>query len=193
VALQTPEDILAKIAYVLGNPSSAGLVRRGSEWPGLWSAPEQIGGDPILAVRPEHFFRRDGPMPETAELQLVCPGGFASVEEFRRQLVAAVTELEDQAARALATEGRSFLGARKVMAQKPHARPAPVEPRRDLNPRIAARDKWKRIEAIGRLKSFLAEYRLALADFSRGMRDALFPHGTYWMRIAYGVRCTTSG
>ena len=158
VALQTPEDILAKIAYVLANPSSAGLVRRGSEWPGLWSAPEQIGGDPILAVRPEHFFRRDGPMPETAELQLVCPAGFASVEEFRRQLVAAVTELEDQAARTLATEGRSFLGARKVMAQKPQARPAPVEPRRGLNPRIAARDKWKRIEAIGRLKSFLAEY-----------------------------------
>jgi putative transposase len=193
VALQTPEDVLAKIAYVLANPSSAGLVRRGSDWPGLWSAPEQIGGAPILTVRPDHFFRRNGPMPEAPKLQLACPAGFASVQEFRQQLAAAVTELEDQAARNLAAEGRSFLGASKVMAQKPDARPAPVEPRRGLNPRVAARDRWKRIEAIGRLKSFLTEYRLALQEFSRGMRDALFPRGTYWMRVAYGVRCVGAG
>lgn len=35
--------MLDKIAYVLANPVKAGLVRHGRQWPGLWSAPEQIG------------------------------------------------------------------------------------------------------------------------------------------------------
>jgi putative transposase len=193
VALQTPEDVLDKVAYILANPVSAGLVRRGAEWPGLWTAPALIGGHPVLVTRPDHFFRLDGPMPATAELQLTCPAGFESVAEFRRLLVASVTELEEQAARHLAAEGRTFLGARRAMAQRPQARPAPVEPRRGLNPKIAARDKWKRLEAIGRLKGFLAQYRVALGLFSRGVRDALFPGGTYWMRVAYGVRCDATG
>ena len=41
---------------------------------------------------------------------------------------------------------------------------------------LAARDKWKRIEVIGRLQSFLAEYREALARLRAGlMRSFLDP------------------
>jgi hypothetical protein len=25
------------------------------------------------------------------------------------------------------------------------------------------------------------------------VRDALFPHGTYWMRVAYGAACAVAG
>ncbi len=132
-------------------------------------------------------------MPATAKLELVCPPGFESVEAFRRQLVAAVTALEDQAAREIAADGRSFMGARRVLAQKPGARPAPGEPRRELNPRIACRDKWKRIEAIARLKEFVKAYRVAWLAFTRGVRETIFPPGTYWMRVAYGVRCAAGG
>jgi putative transposase len=190
VALLSPEDILAKAAYVLANPTSAGLVRRGSEWSGLWSAPERIGAGPVLVKRPNHFFRPDGPMPETASLELVCPPGFESVEEFRRQLTAQVTQREDEAARDL---GGSFIGARRVLAQKPHARPAPGEPRRGLNPRIAGQDRWKRVEALLRLKEFLRAYRDAWIAFAGGLRDTVFPQGTYWMRVAYGARCAEAG
>jgi REP element-mobilizing transposase RayT len=193
VALVSAEDVLAKCAYVLANPVAAGLVRRGSEWPGLWSRPEQIGAGPVAVNRPKHFFRTSGPMPETASIDLVCPTGFASVEDFRRQLVAAVAALEDEAAREIASSGRSFLGVRQVLAQRPEARPAPGEPRRELNPRIAGRDKWKRIEAISRLKSFLADYRTAWLAFTGGRRLILFPQGTYWMRVTFGVRCAAPG
>ncbi len=193
VTLISAEDVLSKCAYVLANPTAAGLVRHGSEWPGLWSAPEQIGAGPVQVKRPKHFFRANGPMPETATLELVCPPGFESVEAFRSQLVAAVTELEDQAARELAASGLSVLGARRVLAQKPDGRPAPGEPRRELNPRIAGQDKWKRIEAISRLKSFLSDYRIAWLAFTRGLRRTVFPHGTYWMRVAYGVPCAAAG
>ena len=193
MTLVTPEDMLAKIAYVLANPVAAGLVRRGSQWPGLWSAPEMIGAGPVPVKRPDHFFRADGSMPEVVPLELVCPPGFESAEDFRRQLTAELTALEDEAARELAREGRSFLGVRSVLAQKPDDRPAPGEPRRELNPRIACRDKWKRIEALQRLKEFLRAYRLAWRDFVRGFREAVFPHGTYGLRVLYGVRCAAAG
>ncbi len=189
VALVSPQDVLAKCAYVLANPAAAGLVRRGSEWPGLWSAPAEIGAGPVPVNRPKHFFRAAGPMPEAAAIELVCPPGFASAEDFRHQLAAAVASLEQEAAQEVASSGRTFLGTRRVLAQSPDDRPRPSEPRRGLNPRIAARDKWKRIEAISRLKSFLADYRVAWDAFAKGLRNTVFPHGTYWMRVTYGVRC----
>jgi REP element-mobilizing transposase RayT len=191
VTLTTPADVLAKTAYVLANPVKAGLVRHGAEWPGLWSSPDRIGGPAIQLRRPKHFFRDDGPMPEVAELELVCPPGFESAEAFKTELVAAVNGLEDQAARELSAEGRSFLGAKKVLTQRPTARPGPSEPRRGLNPRVACRDKWKRIEVLQRLEAFREAYRDAWREFASGIRDAVFPHGTYWMRVAWGVTCAS--
>jgi REP element-mobilizing transposase RayT len=193
VELVTPEAILEKTAYVLTNPVVAGLVRRGSEWPGLWSMPELIGAGPITVKRPSFFFRKDGPMPETARLELVCPPGFESAEAFRDRLVALLTAVEEQTARERAAKGRGFLGARAVLAQDVEARPVSEEPIGGLNPRIACRDRWKRVEAIHRLKAFLSDYRAAWQSFSSGVRDAVFPAGTYWMRVAYGVQCAPSG
>ena len=193
VSLTTPADVLGKVAYVLGNPAASALVPRGSEWPGLWSAPAQIGGSAIEVERPEGFFRAEGPMPRSATLGLVCPPGFESVEAFRQQLVAELTALENRAAQQVAEADGAFLGARKVLAQRPQARPASVEPRRGLNPRIACQDKWKRIEAIGRLAEFLAAYRVAWRAFRDGVHDTVFPHGTYWMRIAHGACCAAAG
>jgi REP element-mobilizing transposase RayT len=189
VALSTPQDVLDKAAYVLANPVAAGLVRRAREWPGLWSAPEQIGAGALEAPRPKTFFNPKGSMPEVAELELTVPDGFASAEEFRDRLAAAVAQREDEAARGV----DGFLGVARVLAQKPNARPASLEPRRGLNPRVAARDKWKRIEALGRLVEFLRAYRTALAARRRGALDALFPAGTYLMRVAHGAPCVELG
>lgn len=192
VALLTVDDVLDKMAYVLANPVAAGLVRRGAEWPGLWSAPERIGAGPREVKRPDHFFRKDGKASESAPLELVCPPGFPSVEELRRQLAEAVAEREDRAARAFALEGRAFMEVRRVLAQNPFARPGPGEPRRGLKPRVASRDRWKRVEAVGRLKAFLVEYRAAFRAFKDGARAVVFPEGTYWMRVAYGVACAST-
>ena len=192
VALQTREDVQDKMTYVLANPVAAGLVRRSSEWPGLWSAPATIGSGPREVKRPRHYFRERGSTPKSVQLELVCPEGFGPVEELRARLVEALTEQENRAARTLADQGRSFMGARKVLAQEPLARPAPGEPRRGLKPRVASRDKWKRIEAIGRLKTFLAEYRVAWRAFKDGARAVLFPEGTYGLRATCGVLCCSS-
>jgi putative transposase len=190
VSLTSPADIVEKAAYVLANPVAAGLVRSGFLWPGLWSAPETIGGSAIEARRPKHFFDPKGSMPETSTLELVLPPGFDSAEAFQSQLTEALAHLEEEASR---EHGGQFMGIAGVVAQNPTARPAPGEPRRGLNPRVAARDKWKRIEALGRLKEFLSAYRAAWAARRGGELSAIFPLGTYLLRVTHGVPCVGLG
>lgn len=188
VALSGPEDILAKTAYALANPAAAGLVRRGSDWPGLWTGPEQLGTT-ITARRPASFFRTGGGLPEAMDLALELPPGFASAEAFRRDVADALAQAESHAARERARAGRGFLGIARVLAQKWWARPTGGEPRRELNPRVAALDKWKRIEALTRLVDFLKAYRDAWAARRAGVPGVVFPAGTYLLRILHGVPC----
>ncbi|HSN91872.1 MAG TPA: hypothetical protein VLS93_11645 [Anaeromyxobacteraceae bacterium] len=189
VALPTPEAVVEKAAYVLANPVAAGLVPRGREWPGLWSPPEQVDAGPTEVRRPEVFFRPQGGMPETAELELVTPPGFDSPDQFRDRLAEALEVLEKQAGESLGARGQGFLGKRRVLAQRPTGRPSGGEPKRTLSPRVASRDKWKRLEVLSRLAEFRDAYRMAWEALRRGVRDVLFPAGTYWLRVAHGVRC----
>ncbi len=184
-----PADILAKTAYVLANPVAAGLVRCGAEWPGLWTAPEQIGSAKLTVRRPKVFFDPKSYLPETVELELTTPSGFASATEFRSLLSSALRELEHRHQQELASEGRRFLGAAHVLAQDPFARPPAGEPRFGLKPRIAARDKWRRIEGLQRLKTFLRDYRQAWRERRAGAANVVFPEGTYLLRVLHGVQC----
>jgi hypothetical protein len=182
-----PEDLVDKAAYVVGNPVQAGLVRRAREWPGVWSDPDEIGAPATEVRRPDVFFSDCGPMPEKAMLQLTPPPGYPS--DFRADVVRRLAEREREASAKMAAEGRSFLGAQRVRAQRTTDRPKSREDIGGLNPRVAARDKWKRIEALVKLVEFRAAYREARAKLQRGVRDVIFPAGTYWLRVAHGVRC----
>jgi REP element-mobilizing transposase RayT len=186
VTLGGPEDVVAKAAYTLANPVAAGLVRRGREWPGLWSSPERIGST-IQVSRPEHFFSKDGYLPKTIGLKLTAPPGF-SARGFREALEPALAALEAEAQ----GQAQEFLGPKRVLAQRPFDRPRTKEPRGRLNPRVAAQDRGKRLELIGRLKSFLADYREALAGWREKRRRQTFPAGTYLMRVAHGVPCAAA-
>jgi putative transposase len=192
VRLVSPSDVLDKAAYVLANPVAAGLVGSGNVWPGLWSPPEWIGGDALEVGRPKHFFDPKGALPDTLELRLTTPPGFDSAEEFREELARALTERETEA-RLLWRARGGFAGVARVLAQKPTARPPPGEPRRALSPRVAARDKWKRIEMLGRLVEFLRSYRNAWTARRAGKADVVFPFGTYLLRVAHGVSCAAFG
>ena len=189
VDLVTPRDALDKIGYILANLVAAGLVERAAEWPGVWSPPAEIGAGPRIVRRPAWFFDRDGKLPEAAQLEFVRPPGFDSAEGFRALLQANLASREQEAAQRLSREGRRFMGARRVLEQDPLSRATTEEPRGQLKPRIACSDPELRKEAIARLRMFLSSYRAAWQTFACGIRDALFPHGTYWMRVAFAVRC----
>ncbi|HET8539604.1 MAG TPA: hypothetical protein VFL83_07005 [Anaeromyxobacter sp.] len=192
VKLVSPADLIDKTAYVLANPAAAGLVAVGSAWPGLWSSPERIGGATYSVKRPEHFFDPKGGLPEEITLQVTTPPGFESPEQFRNEIVSALEAKEDEARAHWHAHG-GFLGIARVLAQKPTARPSPGEPRRRLNPRVAARDKWKRIEALGRLVEFLRSYKVAWKARRDGDTQVVFPHGTYHLRVLHGVPCAGAG
>lgn len=192
VRLETPEAILEKIVYTLANPVAAGLVAHGKEWPGLWSDPA-LTGTVIEVKRPEIFFRKKGSMPASATLKLTPPPAFARDAGYVERVRARLGEAEATAAAELRKARRFFLGAKAVLKQKPFSRPAPGEPRRELNPRVACPAKWKRIEALQRLTEFGRAYRDALAAWRAGARDVVFPAGTWLMRVLHGVPCATAG
>jgi REP element-mobilizing transposase RayT len=189
VKLESPEDVAAKTAYALANPIAARLVQKGDDWPGLRTTAAQLGEATLTASRPDTFFRREGYLPKTIDLALSVPPGFASADEFRQRVSAALEPLEKAGED---VSGSGFLGVERVLMQKPGARPATGEPRRKLSPRIAARDRWKRREAVSRLKGFLSEYRAAWAKLRSGVRDVLFPSGTYLLRVLHGVSCASA-
>ncbi len=132
-------------------------------------------------------------MPAAVPLRLEAPPGVDDLESYRDMLRSEVMRREDDAAARLAAEGREFLGVKRILAQDPFSRPLKREAPRKLIPRIACRDEKKRKEALVALKAFLRSYRVAWSEFASGVRDVLFPHGTYWMRVAYGLPCAAAG
>jgi REP element-mobilizing transposase RayT len=193
VELVTPESVLEKIVYTLANPVAAGLVREASRWPGDWSDPRRIGGPPLTIERPKVYFDEKGQMPASVELQLTPPPDFADDPTFVERVLEALREAEAAEAAKLASQERTFMGVARILAQSFFARPAPGEPRRVLSPRVACRNKWKRIEALQRLKWFEQAYREALDAWRTGQRDVLFPPGTWQMRVLHAARCADYG
>jgi hypothetical protein len=182
--LVSTSDIVDKVAYTLANPVAAGLVRTGRIWPGAWSDPDRIGAEPEEVKRPDHFFsKKHNSLPETALLELSPPPGFTA-EEFRGLVNAALEERERAAVHKF--KGK-FRGVDHVLKQDPLARPASLEPRRGLSPRVAAKDKWKRIEELARHVEFVRSYRAALARWRAREPDVVFPAGTYLKRVFCGV------
>ena len=184
VRLVDTEDVYQKLLYLYLNPIKAGLVRALVDWPGARSLPGDCGRTEEIQ-RPDGYFRRKGEVPAACVLELVAPTGvdLAQLERDR-------SELETDLRRRAREAGRSFLGVRRLLRQSPGASPATVEPRRGLNPRVASRDRWRRIEALQQWKAFLDRYREALVAFRAGDFAVCFPAGTYWMRVQLAVRCS---
>lgn len=185
--------MIDKIGYTLANPVISGLVREGHQWPGLRLG---LGVDDVGATfearRPYTFFRENGPMPAAATLTLSRPPtcqSDADLAVFAQAVRDDIARRENEARRVAARLGRSFLGRRAVLAQSIDGRPSTREPRRTLSPRLACHDPSRRIEAIGQLRAFVAAYRSAWRRFKEGVREVLFPAGTYGPRVFLGVRC----
>ena len=145
----------------------------------------------LVAARPKYFFRSDGQQPEVVSLPIRRPRGFANQtqDEWNALVTDRVRAAEtDHRERRRAT-GKRVLGRDAVLAQNPFACPNSSEPHFDMSPRIAAKSKWPRIEAIGRNRAFLEKYRSAIKAWLAGVVDVVFPSGTYWMRKFARVLC----
>jgi putative transposase len=181
VKLVGREDVLDKLVYTATNPVKDGLVDRIDHWPGVNGLQALLTGQCLRAVRPWRFFRREGVMPEAVEMRLAVPaelGPEADVlEELQQRVAAVVASIAAERQRT----GKRILGRRAVLRQPWWARPQSFEPRRNLRPQVAARNKWARVEALLRNRTFLMDYAAARAAWLDGMAVA-FPAGTYWLR-----------
>jgi REP element-mobilizing transposase RayT len=191
VRLVDSRAVLRELVYLYTNPVEAGLVRRARDWPGVHSLPSHMTAPPMRIRRSPGFFRDNGPVAGSAELELsIPPALIRDLDDAPRLLERMVREREKELQQQVKARGSSFFGRKKVLRQSPWGRPDSPEPRRGLNPRIACRDKWKRIETLQRLKEFVAAYREARQRYLAGMTDVRFPVGTYWMRVRLGVLCS---
>ena len=75
-----------------------------------------------------------------------------------------------------------MLGRQRILRQSWRDSPTSLEPRRNLPPRVAAKNTWARarIEALERDRQFEADYARARAAWLAGI-DVVFPAGTYWL------------
>jgi hypothetical protein len=181
------EDLLNQLVYIATNPVKDGLVEKVHHWPGPNFVRALISGRTMKATRPRHFFRQDGPMPEEIELRLGLPDDFPDKEAFLAELERRIAEVEEKCARERMQSGRRVVGRRCILRQSWRDTPTSREPRRNLRPRVAARDKHDRIATIHRNKQWRAEYRSARLQWLAGL-DVEFPHGTYWLRRFASVR-----
>ena len=152
-------DVIDKVVYTATNPVLDQLVARVHHWPGAKMVRAMLHQEPILATRPDFFFRDDGPMPGSVMLRFTVPeelGNTATVLGDIRERIAAV-----EAEQTLMREdtGRNVLGRRAVLRRSWSGSPTTFEPRRNLRPRVAARSKWSRIAALLRNHAFVKAYR----------------------------------
>ena len=192
VRLLTHAAVVEKIAYVLANPVTAGLVRRAHEWPGARVDAGEIGRGELRAARPTAYLDPDNPQwPAEATLPLTLPPTVEPdrAEGFRGQVITELERQETLAHAEVQRKGLRFVGADRVGRVSPHERAESFEALGDRNPTYAVgRDRgaaWR--VAATAVRAFRASYRAALERWCAGVRSVVFPAGTWWMRAFHGA------
>lgn len=195
IPLETREEVLEKIVYVLANPVSARLVPRARSWPGLRSTPEDYTSKPSVVGKPLLYFRRTSDIPKKTVLEVVKPAIFDDLddEEFAHLVSSELQAREDEERCIVSREKGRFVGLRRIRSLSPYHTPTSPEKQFQMTPKAMGKGRRKRNKTIERLKAFLSRYREALKRFKEGAHDVVFPAGTYWMQRFVGVACESPG
>jgi putative transposase len=191
VRLVDRADVIAKLVYTASNPVKDRLVERAHQWPGVNGYSKLLRGRSLKATRPRHFFRKNGSMPESVELDLVLPADLGAPEEVRRELREGVTAVEEAVAAERRKTNARIVGRRAILETCWTASPDSQEPRRNLRPQFAARDRESRIAALLHYREFLHLYRSARQRWLVGLA-AVFPVGTYWLHHFANVKVASA-
>jgi putative transposase len=196
VRLLEAKDVLDKMVYAYANPAAADLVETAEEWPGVSSFQAALTSGQLTATRPTFFFRSGNKeskdrLPDFVTLPIVRPRVFAECTqvEWSALLTEQVRGAEAQHRARRVAAGKTVLGREAILAQNPFGCPQGAEPHFGISPRIAAKSKWVRIEALRRSKDFLEGYARAIKAWMLDASEVVFPAGTYWMRRFARVVC----
>jgi hypothetical protein len=195
VELRTTQAVVEKLAYVMANPVTAGLVRRAQQWPGVTTTPEQLGRAQLTALRPKYYFDSENPAwPKTTTLQLTMPICDLSEAQLRGVVARELERAENEARASVATRGWKVMGVDRIARLSPYERAASWEPLRGRNPTFAVGRGQREAfaHAVAFLREFRSAYRDALQRWKTGLRDAIFPVGTWLMRHMHMVTVAAS-
>jgi REP element-mobilizing transposase RayT len=186
VRLVTDEDVEDKIAYVVANPVAAGLVKQPEQWPGVlgWGQKTQ------RVARPGSYFKEGGTCPEALTLSFERPrqlgGPPLALREWRERVGRRIALKVVEAHQKLFAAGRQFLGRAAVLAASFVHRAQSYETRFGVIPTFAAKAWSVRVELARLERCFRKRYREALQLWRDGLRQAIFPSGTWWMVHVHG-------
>ena len=189
VALSGPTEVLDKVAYVLLNPVSAGLVRSPERWLGALSTVEAVQRGTMETEHPAVWFKKDAPQEVSLALSAPpCASDRAGyLEALQALLVSRLAKLRAE----LRRQGRGYLGRVRVRKTQVTQRPRTKKPRFGHNPTFSAltREAW--LAAAKQLRAFRLAYRTAYQAWRNGDRNVEFPMGTWWVVRYAGATAAT--
>jgi len=178
-----------RLTYILANGVKENLVARIEDWPGVHSAHALLSGEPLEGIWYDRTFartlrlRRMTPEPDQVEIpqtvvlsQLPC-WQHMTPEAYRDRVIELIHQIEAAAAAERAKTQVEPLGAEKILAQQPEARPDTLD--RSPAPFIHAATRKVRKELWQAYGWFLAAYRAAAEKLRDGDRNAAFPPGSF--------------
>lgn len=178
--LLSSSAVIAKLIYVASNPVKDSLVERATQWPGHNGYRMLLGTRALRAQRPRFFFKTDGHMPAEVTLRLTIPAELGTPDDVITRVRDGVEHIEASHRANRARNGKRVFGRRAILKQSVRNSPASSAPSRRLNPHFAG-PRDVRIPALIAYRQFLADYRIARADWISGCVIPRFPAGTYWL------------
>ena len=182
VHLPERADVFNKLVYLLCNPVQSNLVKEGKDWPGVRV---YLPGE-TKCVRPKFYFRSEdsgGKMPKKAKLRLSLPECLGDKKAALKELKKLIKDREHALAEERASSGKRILGKEAVNRQRIDATPSSKDKPSSITPRLACRDKWRKIEILQLMKSFLSAYKQAWEQYKAGEVGVQFPLGSYKMGL----------
>ena len=185
VELTGSAEVLDKVAYVLLNPVSAGLVCDPESWPGFLATVNTLRGGTFRAERPSVWFTKGAT--STATLKLTPPRCFPDRDLFFEALEALIAKRVVEVRDRFRRRGRRCIGRRRVRRTPVFGRPSTRKKRFGTSPTFSALTRQRWLAAVQRLRGFREAYRTAYHAWRGGKRDVEFPLGTWWLARRAGA------
>ncbi len=191
------DTLAAKVAYTLANPTKDFIVEDPEKWMGVMTPVDAIGGGAgKIYERPKRFFDPEG---TTSEAVMLCSDYPWELDELLplaelKERVKVRVEAYVAAAKAEVAAGRrefSGLEKAKKLSVWHSADIAPSgEVGRKAKPRkrVAAAREGRLQAMLEQLLAFRQAHRKAWRALSRGIREVMFPAGTWMAWRTYGAQ-----
>ena len=190
--LLTANADIQQIAYTIANPVEAAAVRYAADWPGLTTAPRDLGTRVEYVRRPNHYLRDATTFPDEVEVRFELPARVEArygAKRARRLIQREVETREREAIRKIRARGWSFLGRARVLRQPHTKRSKSREEFGSLTPHFAAAGDVEAVKAhLDRIRGWDGLYDQCLERWRAGEHDVEWPPGTWAMVRYHGAR-----